>query len=245
VTSLRGRDWRQLAACARPGVDPEIFFPGVREKAKARQAKQICGGCPVSEPCLANALATPPNNDAGIFAGTTPRQRAEIRRRAELSGRDRPSLLTDPGLAAEAFELARGIGTVRAAQELGVDRVRLYRAWDRWRLGRPHAQRPTPSPTARLDPLGAQRAFRLAEEVGLEEAAVRLGINQSVLDDAWERWGSARQGGRPTPARRRLEGEFADRTRQQSSDEATRPDVAEPVAARAGRARSGPEERER
>ena len=245
MTSLRGRDWRQLAACARPGVDPEIFFPGEHETAKARQAKQICASCPVSEPCLATALATPANNDSGIFAGTTPRQRAEIRRRAELSGRNRPSVVTDPALAAEAFELARRIGTVRAAHELGVDRVRLYRAWDRWRLGRPNTQRPSPTPTARLDPLGAQRAFRLAEEVGLEEAAVRLGINQSVLDDAWERWGSGRQGGRPTPARRRLEAEFADRTRQRSSDEATPPDVAEPAAVRAGRVRSGPEERER
>lgn len=130
MTELRGRDWRQLAACARPGVDPELFFPGTSEIGKTRQAKQICAGCAVKAPCLADALARPANADHGIYGGTTPRQRGQIRKEAQRGSRLRPSLMTDPALAAEAFELARRIGTERAAQQLGVDRWRLYDAWD-------------------------------------------------------------------------------------------------------------------
>jgi hypothetical protein len=242
VTELRGRDWRQLAACARPGVDPELFFPGATEIGKTRQAKQICAGCAVKAPCLADALARPANSDHGIYGGTTPRQRGQIRREARHDGRYRPSLMTDPALAAEAFELARRIGTQRAAQQLGVDRWRLYHAWDQWHLGRPNWRGRSLSSGPVLDPLAAQRAFQLAEQVGLEEAAVRLGINSSLLDDAWERWGLGRPGARATTERRGLEARVGDRTRHRHLDQVTRLDAAEATLPRAARARSGPEE---
>jgi hypothetical protein len=246
VSGLRGRDWRQLAACARPGVDPELFFPGPGEPGKTRQAKRICDGCPVKAPCLADALARSPNNDHGIYGGTTPQQRGQIRKWAAHDRGDRPSLITDPALAAEAFELARRIGTIRAAQQLGVDSGHLYRAWDQWHLGRPNWRgRALPAGPV-LDPLAAQRAFQLAEQIGLAEAAERLGITPSVLDDAWEHWRLGRPDAKATAARRGLDSRRADRTNERRVDQTARLEVAEAARPRAARARSGPaEERER
>jgi transposase-like protein len=248
VTGLRGRDWRQLAACARPGVDPELFFPGTDDKGKTRQAKQICADCPVKAPCLADALARSPNNDHGIYGGTTPQQRGRIRSRAQPGRRDRPSLITDPALAAEAFELARRIGTTRAARRLGVDPGRLYQAWDQWHLGRPNLPRRIRSSGPVLDPLAAQRALQLAEQLGLglEEVAERLGIAPSVLDDAWEHWRLGRADAKATAARPEPEARHGDRRPHRRLDQTTRPDVAEPARPRAARAQSRREqERER
>jgi WhiB family redox-sensing transcriptional regulator len=75
-------DWRQRAACTRPGIDPEWFFP--EHGRSARRAKRICARCPVQAPCLADALATSPWDDVhgGIRAGTTARERERMRRRA-------------------------------------------------------------------------------------------------------------------------------------------------------------------
>jgi WhiB family redox-sensing transcriptional regulator len=72
--------WRERAACARPGIDPEWFFP--EQGKSARRAKRICARCPVQAPCLADALAVPPHLDDGIRAGTTARERERLRRRA-------------------------------------------------------------------------------------------------------------------------------------------------------------------
>jgi WhiB family redox-sensing transcriptional regulator len=75
-------DWRQRAACARPGIDPEWFFP--QRGRSARRATRICARCPVQAPCLADALAAPAEQDehGGIRAGTSARERARMRRRA-------------------------------------------------------------------------------------------------------------------------------------------------------------------
>ncbi len=75
-------DWRQRAACARPGIDPDVFFP--LKGGSARRARRICASCPVQVPCLADALATSPWDDVsgGIRAGTTARERERMRRRA-------------------------------------------------------------------------------------------------------------------------------------------------------------------
>src|ERR671913_995190 len=46
-------------------------------------------------------------------------------------------LATDRAAAEEALELAVQVGTIRAAERLGVDRATLYYAWKRWGLERP------------------------------------------------------------------------------------------------------------
>ena len=243
MTELRGRDWRQVAACARPGIDPELFFPSTTEVGKTRQAKQICAGCAVQAPCLADALSRPESADHGIFGGTTPKQRGQIRKQVRRGGRYRPTPMTDPALAAEAFELARRIGTMRTAQQLGVEPWRLYRAWDEWRLGRPTRRGLIRSPGHILDPLAAQRAFQLAEQVGPEAAAERLGIARGLLDDAWQHWGLGRPDGGREAARRDPEARARDRVRSRHFDQF---DPAEAAMPRALRTRSLPDqERER
>jgi WhiB family transcriptional regulator, redox-sensing transcriptional regulator len=74
--------WRQRAACAAPGVDPELFFPLPGQHGKAARAKRVCAGCPVKAPCLADALAMPAGLDEGIRAGTTREERHRLRGRA-------------------------------------------------------------------------------------------------------------------------------------------------------------------
>ena len=70
-------DWRLDALCAQ--VDTELFYPDGRGGNFAA-AKRICRSCPVAATCLEVALATPPTDDWGIWAATSPRQRREIRR---------------------------------------------------------------------------------------------------------------------------------------------------------------------
>jgi WhiB family redox-sensing transcriptional regulator len=68
--------WQQWAACAAPGVDPELFFP--EQGGTAAPAKRICASCPVRAACLADALAT--RDEHGIRGGTTPQERQRLRR---------------------------------------------------------------------------------------------------------------------------------------------------------------------
>ncbi|HYZ53175.1 MAG TPA: WhiB family transcriptional regulator [Streptosporangiaceae bacterium] len=78
-------DWTGLAACRRPDVDPEWFFPvgdtgpALREVAAA---KAVCAGCPVARECLDWALRM--GEAAGIWGGTTPEERRVLRR--QLAG---------------------------------------------------------------------------------------------------------------------------------------------------------------
>jgi WhiB family redox-sensing transcriptional regulator len=73
-----GGDWRQQAACARPGIDPEWFFPEPGQQGK--RAKRICARCPVQAPCLAAALQLPEREDHGVRGGLTERERLKLRR---------------------------------------------------------------------------------------------------------------------------------------------------------------------
>jgi hypothetical protein len=72
-------DWRRRAACARPGVDPDLFFPFPGEHGKAARAKRICGRCPVRAACLADAMAT--RDEFGVRGGLTPKERQRLRGR--------------------------------------------------------------------------------------------------------------------------------------------------------------------
>jgi WhiB family redox-sensing transcriptional regulator len=73
--------WRRHAICR--DTDPDLFFPvGTTGQALVQisMAKQVCGECPVAEPCLEYALET--NQDAGIWGGLDEEERRDIRRRA-------------------------------------------------------------------------------------------------------------------------------------------------------------------
>ncbi|MFC4010418.1 WhiB family transcriptional regulator [Nonomuraea purpurea] len=70
-------DWTRRAACL--DLDPELFFPISMEgpgRSQVEQAKHICQGCPVREPCLAYALDT--NQAYGVWGGTDPAERREL-----------------------------------------------------------------------------------------------------------------------------------------------------------------------
>jgi WhiB family redox-sensing transcriptional regulator len=79
--SLLG-DWREDASCARPGVDPETFYPEPGQRGRVAKARAICARCPVADPCLAEALGMPAWLDEGIRAGLTARERIPLRTRA-------------------------------------------------------------------------------------------------------------------------------------------------------------------
>lgn len=74
--------WRELAACR--DHDPGLFFPdrynnygGLDHRSlptpAVRDAKRVCGGCPVRSDCLTYALTN--DEDTGIWGGLTPEER--------------------------------------------------------------------------------------------------------------------------------------------------------------------------
>lgn len=73
--------WRRGAACARPGVDPQVFFPpeGWASDIAEAKAKRICAGCPVRDACLGEALAWEnPLSRYGVFGGLTASERTDF-----------------------------------------------------------------------------------------------------------------------------------------------------------------------
>lgn len=76
----RQSDWVKLAACK--DLDPEVFFPPDTGPTRYDNAKRVCSQCPVSEECLQLALSVEEWDDRwGVFGGTTPGERADIRYR--------------------------------------------------------------------------------------------------------------------------------------------------------------------
>jgi WhiB family transcriptional regulator, redox-sensing transcriptional regulator len=78
-------DWRHQAACAAPGVSPDLFFPDPGQRTKVAKAKRVCARCPVQRACLAEALAMPAWLDEGIRAGLTAKDRSTLRARRRRS----------------------------------------------------------------------------------------------------------------------------------------------------------------
>lgn len=74
-------DWFTKAVCR--GVNPEIFFPV--EVNEARDAKIICGECPVKTECLEYALTN--KEEYGVWGGATFRERKIMlkKRRREMN----------------------------------------------------------------------------------------------------------------------------------------------------------------
>lgn len=71
--------WRQRAACR--GIDPEVFYPVSDEEADP--AKEVCGDCPVRQPCLEYALARRERD--GVWGGATERERRRVLRQRRKS----------------------------------------------------------------------------------------------------------------------------------------------------------------
>ncbi|MEV0980135.1 MULTISPECIES: WhiB family transcriptional regulator [unclassified Streptomyces] len=74
-------NWREHAACRHE--DPDLFFPiGTTGPSlvQTEQAKAVCRGCPVQEPCLRFALDA--DQTIGVWGGTSETERRRLRRRA-------------------------------------------------------------------------------------------------------------------------------------------------------------------
>jgi WhiB family redox-sensing transcriptional regulator len=75
-------EWMESAACAH--ADPERWFPDDRATTIYAKAVAICRQCPVAAQCFEHSMTARLPNGAwldGIYAGTTPRQRGQLRRR--------------------------------------------------------------------------------------------------------------------------------------------------------------------
>jgi len=76
--------WMTDASCARPGVDPEIFFVLAlhgSDAAAYAPALAVCAACPVRAECLALATSTP-SIGHGVWGGLTPEQMRTASKRA-------------------------------------------------------------------------------------------------------------------------------------------------------------------
>ena len=73
MTDARTRyDWQDDAACAEIGTD--LWFPEQGTLAAGREAKRICGECPVRAQCF----ETFKSEEFGIFGGTTAWEREHV-----------------------------------------------------------------------------------------------------------------------------------------------------------------------
>lgn len=72
-------DWRAHAACI--GEDAELFHAGERDPRAVEQARAICNRCTVRTGCLMAAYAE--EDEYGLRAGLTPRQRSAFLRKAD------------------------------------------------------------------------------------------------------------------------------------------------------------------
>jgi WhiB family transcriptional regulator, redox-sensing transcriptional regulator len=68
--------WQKQAACL--GLDPDLFFPDRGDMDRVREAKAVCGRCPVRSACLDYALKA--GEKHGIFGGKSERERRQMRR---------------------------------------------------------------------------------------------------------------------------------------------------------------------
>lgn len=69
----RPTTWKHKAACRH--ADPDIFFPETSSSTMYNEALAYCQGCKVRATCLAEHL----DEKHGVFGGTTPLQRKQLR----------------------------------------------------------------------------------------------------------------------------------------------------------------------
>lgn len=75
--------WVDQAACR---DEPSHRFVDPTDDDEVRTALSICQRCPVRQPCLDTALTHRVEADVGIWGGTTPGQRRQLRRDRRQSG---------------------------------------------------------------------------------------------------------------------------------------------------------------
>lgn len=76
--------WAEDALCAQ--VDYGLFFPDTGAHGTVAMAKRICARCPVQTQCLDYALTH--MERFGVWGGTSPKQRQQLRRSASESERE-------------------------------------------------------------------------------------------------------------------------------------------------------------
>jgi WhiB family transcriptional regulator, redox-sensing transcriptional regulator len=177
--------WEARAACR--DADPQLFFPEQGQLLQTAKAKEVCAGCAVRGPCLDAALRRR-DDRWGIVAGTTPGERVALRGRPSMAEGTR--FLQDRQAAEQAWALANRHSVDRAARELGVSPSALRRALDHHGLGQPRTfpGGPVRSP-AYHDRELAERAWRRAAEVGINQARKELGVSDRALRTAWQHHG--------------------------------------------------------
>jgi WhiB family transcriptional regulator, redox-sensing transcriptional regulator len=108
--------WMAQAACR--GVDPDLFYPlgqGAPANRAYHKARAICAACPVAGACLDYALALPAQfgegANVGIWAGTSPQQRRDIRAARSVVEIDAPLPTNQPArLERAAIKALTGVG---------------------------------------------------------------------------------------------------------------------------------------
>lgn len=121
--------WRDDAACK--GKPTEWWFPEFNQRwsGTAARARQICGSCPVSEPCRAYATA---NNLRGIWGDTMTIERTRERRVETKTGRA-PTRELGPTARAILDVLADGHWhDYDELHRAAVDTITIERAAQRW-----------------------------------------------------------------------------------------------------------------
>jgi WhiB family transcriptional regulator, redox-sensing transcriptional regulator len=193
--------WLDQAACR--DLDPERFFPESGEQTKAAEAKAICAACQVRDQCLELAVkaAGGLDHDHGVFGGTLPAERSQLRgaRFPEPSAYRR-----DRDLAEQAHQLAGEVGLRQAARQLGIHRDTLTAAFTHWGLPAPERRVGWQPSRFLTDRSEAERAFALAEQLGsVNAAAQELGTTWPSLRKAFTRHGLGMPARNPEAVRQR------------------------------------------
>ncbi|MDF2741417.1 MAG: WhiB family transcriptional regulator [Actinomycetia bacterium] len=193
--------WLDQAACR--DLDPERFFPEPGEQVKAAEAKAICAGCQVRDHCrdLAVKAAGGFDADHGVFGGTLPEERSPLRGNRFPE----PSVYRQRrDLAEAAHQLAGEVGLRQAAKQLHVHRDVLKAAFTQWELPMPERRVGSQPSRFLADRAEAERAFRLAEQLGsVNAAAAELDTTWPSLRKAFTRHGLGMPARNPEAIRQR------------------------------------------
>jgi WhiB family redox-sensing transcriptional regulator len=82
MVSVDAGAWQERGLCSQS--DPEAFFPELG--APTREAKRICGRCPVQAECLEFGLEH--GEQFGIWGGLSPMELRRLRRNLATAGGD-------------------------------------------------------------------------------------------------------------------------------------------------------------